>query len=89
MFSDTFTADASGAADPCTVPPEAQGARGLIISPPSGHAWSLRLGGSTATAIAKGTDEKSPMIPGPFVVGSTLAWVSLDTGSGSFSREWI
>lgn len=91
MYTDSFTGDASGANDPIVVPAQAAGTKKLIVTPPSGHAWTLYLGGS-ATGAPKSVDEKATIDPPGlpyFSPGDTVAEVSLDTGSGTFYREWL
>ena len=90
-FTDSFTVDASGQADPCTVPPEANGAKKLTLVPPAGHAWTLFMPGPSVTGVPMSTDQiKEVMAPNGcnFITGDTPLYASLDTGSNTMGRIW-
>ena len=84
----TFTADASGSRDACTIPQSANyaGYKTLKIRPPQGHAWSYSYGATSAAAIAMGVDEQLTFVrgTGEFSGGETPIFCALDTGSDSF-----
>ena len=87
IATSSFTADASGSADAVVVPTVAKGATRLHITPPSGHAWSLAAPNVDSTVHNYQLDEQADL-PCVAVIGKAVAYVALDTGTGTFQTIW-
>ncbi len=86
----TFTADASGSKDPCTIPANANyaGYRTLKVRPPNGHAWSYSTVPTAAgTSVTMGIDEMLTFKrgSGEFSGGEIPLYIATDTGTGTFT----
>jgi hypothetical protein len=87
-FVFSFTGDASGSADPITLPANfPNGVTQIQVRPPIGHAWTFyEVAGGTGCPMQMDESLTVTREPGKgcFLAGEIIGAVALDTGSGTF-----
>lgn len=84
----SFTGDSSGSPDPITLPMDnVEGKKRCRIKPPSGHEWTYfdQAGNNYPLGMDEAFDVVRESGQAAFQPGEIIGFVSLDTGSGTFS----